>query len=288
MWKHWVARSNQPHEPFRDFSDCRAAWALLSKLFPEMLAGVLMPNHLHLVVSESEGRPPVRKRIEGFLSAMSRRTKRTRLWQPISEGQIIPDQKHLRRVVRYVALNPCRSKLCRDPLEWYWSTYREVLGAAVDSEQDPKRLARALGVQASEFLVWLHPYVSGDPAVRVEGTPLPASATMADLSEYSLGTILSASAAALRLPVTAIQGRGPLRSMFIHLAVRHGWYRPKRLAGVCGLSERAVYHIAHQPEPSQIGVAELCLGDERLRKLSTLSEVSLQNTPRSLRRSGNK
>lgn len=276
MWKHWVARSNQPHEPFRDFLDCRAAWALLSKLFPEMLAAVLMPNHLHLVVSESEGRSAVRKRIEGFLSGSSRRTGIVHLWQPIPDGQVIPDLKHVRRIVRYIALNPCRSKLCRDPLEWYWSTYREVMGAVVESKQSPERLARELGVERLDFLSWLHPYVSGDPTVRVGGTALPTAATPAYLSEYSPGAILSASAAALRLPITAVQGRGPLRGLFIHLAIRHGWCRPKRLAEVCGLSERAVYHIAHQTMPPGISSAELCLGDERLPRFQDVSSLILR------------
>ena len=41
---------------------------------------------------------------------------------------VVQREKYLRRVARYIALNPVKARLCRDAADWPWSTYRATAG----------------------------------------------------------------------------------------------------------------------------------------------------------------
>ena len=43
-------------------------------------------------------------------------------------SQHIVDEAHLLEVHRYVALNPVRAGLCREPAQWPWGSYRAICG----------------------------------------------------------------------------------------------------------------------------------------------------------------
>ena len=265
MWNHWVARASTPYEPFRDFKSARWAWTGLTALFPEMIATVLMPNHLHLILPSDVPTPRVHRKLGGFLGAVSVQQQQEKLWQQIPSPSAIPDRAHLRRQIRYLALNPCRKGLCADPLEWYWSTYRDVMGATADGEHRTGVLTELLRMPLRDFRVRFHSYVSGDPSVKVEGTAPPKAAIPKIWAEESIGEILAAAAGALRTTPVDVQKQGPLRPLFIHLAYRHGWRQPTLLAEICGVSPRAIQFLLSQPPPSGIHAADLCLGDRRLR-----------------------
>lgn len=264
MWNHWVARANHPYQPFQAFLSARASWMHLTQIFPELLSAVLMPNHLHLILPSTLSLENTRHRLHGWLSSISRREKIQHLWQSPPEPRPIPDRAHLSRQLRYVALNPCRKKLCQDPLEWPWSSYRELVGASADSPTRTRELSRALHQPNEGFERGFHRYVSSDPSVHVVGSRFPVGATPGPLALHSIAEILVASASALRLPLSAVNARGPLRSLFIHLAARHGWRRATQLAGMCRISAGRVHHILQGPPPPGITAAELCLGDRRL------------------------
>jgi hypothetical protein len=207
-----------------------------------------------------------RRQIGLLLAAISRRNKVNKLWQPVGEPTIVSDKHHLRRQIRYVALNPCRKKLCEDPLSWYWSTYREVMGVAPEREGSARCLARILGDPLAPFRVRFHAYVSGDPSVSITGTPFPDPAEPTQFAEKSIGEILSASASALRIDPHQIRREGPLRLLFVHMAHRHGWTQTALLAEYCGVGTHAIRKMLKKPIPTaQIRAADLCLGDERLR-----------------------
>src|SRR5262249_23150596 len=42
----------------------------------------------------------------------------------------IRTEAHLLGALRYVSLNPVRAKLCKDPAEWEWSSFRSTAGLA--------------------------------------------------------------------------------------------------------------------------------------------------------------
>ena len=265
MWNHWVVRACTPLEPFKDFDSARLVWKRLNEVFPEMISAVVMMNHIHFILPGHMDSNEVLLKLGGLMSGISKRKKLTKLWQPIPPPSLIPDRMHLRRHIRYVALNPCRKGLCADPLSWYWSTYREVMGASIARANAGSSLARILGELEKNFQVRFHAYVSGDPSVKVTGTVFPVSARPKLWAEESIGEILAASAGALRVFPSDVQKQGPLRSLFIHLAYRHGWRQPRLLSEICGVGLRAVHHTLNQTPPSGLAVADLCLGDRRLR-----------------------
>lgn len=275
MWKHWTVRSNTPHQPFQSFQNACWIWPTLKDLFPDALGAVLMPNHMHLILpSHIEV-----QQIHGILGVMSKKLRIPALWQPIKEVETIPDRLHLRRIVRYIALNPCRGKLCSDPLEWIWSTYRDVMGASVNPWVDDLRLSKALGETARGFRVRFHAYVSGDPSVSINGTQFPHAALPKKMAEEGIREILLSCAAALRVSPEEVKIKNSeLRKYFIHLAYRQGWKHPKYLSQICHISPQAIhFHLkkkAWKEISTGISAAALCLGDRRLRmnRLSNLSE----------------
>jgi len=268
-WNHWVARTISPEAPFQDFEIARWMWTRIAERFPEAVSVVLMPNHIHLLLpkegnSHSNVPTNVPNTFGNLLGSLTKRMKKQALWQPIPAPTLISDRMKLRRQIRYLALNPCRNNLCSDPVAWYWSTYREILGASVEGLKRREQIIKILGESERNFLVRFHAYVSGDPSVEVRGTPLPKSSEPRVLPFYSIGAILEASAAAFRILPTEIQTNSLCRSLFIHLAYRYGWRKPTLLGQICGLSKTGVHRAFTQTSPLGIEAAELCLGDSRL------------------------
>lgn len=267
MWNHWVFRACYPYQPFKNFAAARNAWTLLPKLFPDALAATLMSNHLHLILPRSPHDEKTRCKLAGFMGSISKQRQIHALWQPLIPPAPISDRLHLKRQLRYVALNPCRALLTHDPLEWTWSTYRDGVGAAADPWVRISRVAHALNERERGFNIRFHAYVSGDPTVAVAGTSFPKSTTPKIFSEESIMTILAAAAAALRVPASDVRKQSSdLRPLFIHLAWQQGWNQAKLLSKICDLSTRSIHLILEKPEPSGTEAALLCLGDRRLRK----------------------
>lgn len=251
MWKHWAIRANTPYEPFRSFENAQWIWRALQGLFPDALGAMLMPNHVHLILpSHLEI-----QKIHGLLGVISKRLKTSELWQPIRELDPIPDRSHLRRTVRYVALNPCRAKLCSDPLDWIWSTYRDVMGASVNPWVTDVRLSRELQERTQGFRVRFHAYTSGDPSVSIHGTPAPQPASPQYFTHEGILEILLACAAALRVHPDEIRVKNSdLRRLFVQLAYRQGWRYPKVLAHHCGVTPAGIRQIAKKTAASEQGV----------------------------------
>jgi hypothetical protein len=265
MWNHWAVRATTPHQPFLEVESAGWVWKHLREAFPGALAAVLMPNHLHLILRQEEDAA----KLYGLLSAISRRFELPKLWQAISKPASIPDRHHLRRQVRYIALNPCRAKLCADPLEWPWSSYIDLMGASSDPWVTDFGLATILSETRRGFRGRFHAYVSGDPSVAVAGTAMPHASPPRHLPQEPLADILAAASAALRIPGAEVQKRGELRQLFIHLAWRQGWRKTGLLAQVCGVTPRAIRFMLAQTPACGLEAATLCLGDERLRQAWT-------------------
>ena len=97
------------------------------------LSYCLMGTHFHLVL-----RTPAPDLDEGMQRLLS--TYATRLHEqrgtrgPVFGGrygaQLLASDEHLMEVLRYVALNPVRGGLCRQPGQWPWSSHRALAGAA--------------------------------------------------------------------------------------------------------------------------------------------------------------
>lgn len=259
MWNHWVARTNGKHEPFQDRHLCQLTWRMLRQIFPDAIAAVLMPNHIHILASVCEDDSRRKKRLSGALSVIAKKYGRPSLWQPVPEPEVISHRDKLSRQIRYIALNPCRKNLCSDPLEWEWSSYREVMGAAADPWIEEEKVAMALGQNVLQ--PWFHRYVSSDPSVSPVGTPLPTPSPIRSEAWESLGQILAASAACLRVRPQDVRSNPSLRLLFVHLARRQGWWQIAPLAQMCGLTPRMIHYLIKKGPPPGVPAAALCLGD---------------------------
>lgn len=256
-----VARAALSSEPLAPL-----AWRALRRAFPGALGAVLMPNHLHLIAVEPSAEVALAK-LRAVMSGVRRSTSGGKLvWERAPAPVLVPDAFHLQRQLRYLALNPSRAGLVADPLEWVWSTHRDVIGAVIDPWVRAETIARRLGRALDDFALWQHTYVSADPSVHIDGTPLPLEALRSALSAFPLGVIASAARAATRASAAEVCRRSPTRALFLDLARACGWKDAEVVAAACNARPNAVrWHARQGRTPPR--AAWLCLGDERLRRL---------------------
>jgi hypothetical protein len=244
-------------------------WAALRRGFPDALAAVLLPDHLH-AIPETDAVGVGRQRLAAVLSGVTRhwrcdRRDRALEWRLAPSRALASIRDHLARDVRYLALNPCRAGLVRDPLEWLWSTHRDVVGAVADPWVTAERLAPALGRAVPGFVRAHHAFVSADHSVRVDGTPLPRPAVPTGWGASGLERICAAALAATRARAPDLGRRSEARRLLVRLAYRHGCGRPQLLALLCHTSRKAVSALREASlGRGVLEAAELCLGDERL------------------------
>jgi hypothetical protein len=184
-------------------------WRCLRRAFPEAHACCLMPDHLHIVLphADEEGRfRHVRGGFTRWLSSQPRWPEEFGWSDAPEPRELSADCGHLRRLIRYVNLNPCRAGLVRDPLAWAWSTHRDATGFALDPWV---RVA-----DADRF----HAFVSGDPSVRVDGTSLPG----VQAGDYDLAAISRAVGAVCRVSAPQVtHGRPRQLALLTAMAFGH-------------------------------------------------------------------
>jgi hypothetical protein len=240
-------------------------WAGMREAFPTAIAAVIMPDHPHLIVPNRDARAD-EQRLRRLLGQLRRRFGGFGTASRVPPAAPIRTGKVLSRQVRYVALNPCRDGLAKCPLEWQWSTHRDVIGATVDPWVTDVRLADALGYRVDGFAVRHHDYVSGDPDASVAGTPFPCAATTARIASVPLRAVAEATMSALRVPFARLQQRGFARALFVALAIDQGWDQTAKLAEACACGEQAIRRLAKDVDEAALRAARLCLGDDRLRR----------------------
>ncbi len=242
----------------------RAAWLWthLRCAFPKVLAAMLMPNHLHVVawvVSPAVAHTTLVRVVGAFV----RRFRLPRsTWQWVPPPRAVDGGKEA-STLRYLALNPAAKKLARDPLEWYWSTHLDVVGAIADPWVSLDAIRLDLPSRLRD-VARLHDYVSGDHAIGVPGTRPPTAARDTSVATRTLDDILVAATAATRSAAGDHRRRGPTREAFVWLAATQGWRDVPRLARICGVSRSAIFRILQGPPPRSLDAARLFLGDERL------------------------
>jgi hypothetical protein len=242
-------------------------WSHLEAVFPLALGAVLMPNHLHLLAGatlDDDPRAQLAKLIGGLLRSGGRRAELR--FEPVAPGLVHDDPVKLLRQGRYLALNPVRSRLVDDPLEWRWSTHRDVVGAIARPWVSAERFARAVGRSPRGFEAWWQRYVAREEEVPRAAQVIPTPAAFTAFAEAPLTAVAAASASALRTRPSDVRRRGPTRDLFLAVAPRTGWDRSSLLARFCGLTPRGVQKSRRRPPPSALSAALLCLGDERLRR----------------------
>jgi REP element-mobilizing transposase RayT len=131
----------------------------------QLLAYVLMTNHVHLLIEE--GRHPLAKIMEGLQQSYTLYFNRKyRLVGHLFQGRckdILCDRDaYLLELVRYIHLNPFRSKMVSDPGEYLWSSHRDYrnsetarAAAMVQSEWVLSQFGSNLGAARSKYLAFV-------------------------------------------------------------------------------------------------------------------------------------
>jgi REP element-mobilizing transposase RayT len=130
-----MARGNRK-SPIFENDDDRAAFLALLKGLSERYAvrvygACLMGNHYHVVAGTPRGNLSDAMRfLNGvFAQSSNRRHGRTgHVFEARCRSLVVQQESYLKRVARYVVLNPVRAHLVSHPADWPWSTYRATAG----------------------------------------------------------------------------------------------------------------------------------------------------------------
>ncbi len=106
-------------------------WSTVRDFEWTCLSYCLMPNHIHLLV-RLEG-PTLSRGMQRLETAWARRYNDRRgtyghVFQGRFASQPVTTDSHLRRALRYIALNPVRAGLVPRPADFKWSAHRAIVG----------------------------------------------------------------------------------------------------------------------------------------------------------------
>ncbi|HHH28773.1 MAG TPA: hypothetical protein ENK57_10575 [Polyangiaceae bacterium] len=272
---HYTAHARSGQLPFVDEELARSAWRRLRRAFPDALAVVLMPDHVHLVAPERPHGDRLLGKVLGATGrSVGRPAGRATTWEPVPRPKPLPSRDKVMRSVRYAWLNPCRPWRCHghlvqlvdDPLRWPWSTLRDSIGAVADPWISADALAVAFGWPRGRDLPRrLHGYAARDEHVADDAIRFPEPPSPTAVPACALEDVLQAALATTRSPRRALRAkRSAARRVAVGLAYRQGWSSPSRLAEVCGVHPSTVCRLARRSPPHELTAAATCL-DPRLR-----------------------
>lgn len=132
---HVMARGNRKSIIFEDDTDCMNFLRLLGQVaqrYEFRIYGIcLMNNHYHCIGETPRGQLSDAMRFVNGVYAQSsnRRHGRTgHLFGARFRSLVVQQESYLKRVARYVALNPVRAHLVAKAEAWPWSSYRATAG----------------------------------------------------------------------------------------------------------------------------------------------------------------
>ncbi len=108
-------------------------------------AFVVMPNHVHFLITPKSALPKIMKSLKGITArranAMLSLTG-ARFWQEESYDHLVRDDKEFEKIRRYVEENPVRAGLVRTSSEYRWSSAAEASwGSPADQGVRPTAVA---------------------------------------------------------------------------------------------------------------------------------------------------
>jgi len=243
MW-HLVARTVRGRLLAADNHQAGEVWGLLRRVVPGTEAMCVMPDHVHVVVP-SDGRRPLAAALSGLArSRNAREDRRGALFRPLPDAQPVQDQQKLRRLIRYIHLNPNRAGLANDPLEWPWSTHRDAVGL----------VWRGVGPRRRSGF---HAYVSSDPHCDIAGTELPGGALGA---KDPLDVVIAVSNV-LRVPMERLGRHALGRSLVWEACCELCPVTTERVAGLLGVSGRTMRRRRAVPAELKALVQRVLLDD---------------------------
>jgi putative transposase len=150
---HVLHRGNNRQEIFTCADEYSAMLALLAReartAGVAVHAYVLMPNHLHLLLTPGE---------EGGLGRMMQAVGRAHshafnkahgrsgtLWEGRYRSTVLQPELHLLPCMAYLDLNPVRTRLVQTAMDYPWSSHQHYAGVRVDAWLQPPPAYWALG-----------------------------------------------------------------------------------------------------------------------------------------------
>ncbi len=105
------------------------SWLHLAGECYDLLAWVVMPNHVHLVIRQYDSHQleNIIARWKSFTATtINKHLQRSGpLWMPDYWDRYVRDQDHFARVVQYIENNPVAAGLVSSPEKWPWSSAAE-------------------------------------------------------------------------------------------------------------------------------------------------------------------
>ena len=132
---HIMSRGNDGNTIFQNTKD----YNIFLETFADVLqdynwicyAYCLMPNHYHLLVKTPDPNLSMGMRqLNGkYTQKFNIKNKKNgHLFQGRYKSLLIDMDSYQHEVIRYIALNPVRAKLVKDPSDWLWSSHRAMAG----------------------------------------------------------------------------------------------------------------------------------------------------------------
>jgi putative transposase len=132
---HLTSRGNDRAPLYHDEPDYVAFERTFAKVCDryewECHAYCVMPNHYHLIVETPEANLAAGMHVLNLSYARWfnwRHGCTGHVFQGPYRDALITEEPHLLECYRYVALNPVRARLCADPADWPWASYRATAG----------------------------------------------------------------------------------------------------------------------------------------------------------------
>ena len=156
--QHVIQRGNNrsaifvAYEDYIFFKQCLADAA--NRHGCDIHAYVLMTNHIHLLMTPSEGNgiskvlQSVGRRYVQYFNHAYQRTGT--LWEGRYKATLIESEQYLLTCYRYIELNPVRAAMVSDPGDYPWSSYRYHVLGEPDFLVKDHPLYLALGESAEE------------------------------------------------------------------------------------------------------------------------------------------
>jgi len=135
---------------------------------------VLMPEHVHLLVSEP-ARGLLSRSVQAFKLSVSMRRRERPFWQAHSYDFNVSTHAKFVEKLRYIHRNPVRRGLVAKPEDWQWSSFRHYqTGMRGTVEIESEWTARERGWKLPEWM--LHRQIgSASPVPKSEGPGAPSA-----------------------------------------------------------------------------------------------------------------
>ena len=117
-------------------------------------AYVLMPNHVHLLITpeEDEGPPRMMQLVSTcYVPYVNSRIPRTgTLWEGRYRSSLVNSDRYFFTCSRYIELNPVRAEMRDDPAQYLWSSYPHNAWGVHDPLITPHYLYRGLATEPTD------------------------------------------------------------------------------------------------------------------------------------------